>query len=99
MECPRCHAAIVVPPPDPAGENPIALRLCACCEQLLERDAFAKRSEDDEETSGGDDTPKGTHGNVVEDVKRDKGKRVLSQNEKYRAVSAACQRIAEGVAD
>ncbi|ETI51036.1 hypothetical protein F443_05552 [Phytophthora nicotianae P1569] len=58
-----------------------------------------KTSEDDEETSGGDDTPKGTHGNVVEDVKRDKGKRVLSQNEKYRAVSAACQRIAEGVAD
>ncbi|ETP00415.1 hypothetical protein F441_22167, partial [Phytophthora nicotianae CJ01A1] len=26
-----------------------------------------KTSEDDEETSGGDDTPKGTHGNVVED--------------------------------
>ncbi|ETP11901.1 hypothetical protein F441_12660 [Phytophthora nicotianae CJ01A1] len=43
MECPRCQAAIVVPPPDPAGENPIALRLCACCEQLLDWDAFAKR--------------------------------------------------------
>ncbi|ETK82137.1 hypothetical protein L915_12421 [Phytophthora nicotianae] len=41
MECPP---AIVVPPPDPAGENPIALRLCACCEQLLESDAFAKQT-------------------------------------------------------
>ncbi|ETL40353.1 hypothetical protein L916_08442, partial [Phytophthora nicotianae] len=41
MECPRCQAAIVVPPPDPAGENLVARRLCACCEQLLDWDAFA----------------------------------------------------------
>ncbi|ETP44863.1 hypothetical protein F442_08608, partial [Phytophthora nicotianae P10297] len=41
MECPWCQAAIVVRPPDPAGANLVARRLCACCEQLLDWDAFA----------------------------------------------------------